>query len=221
VTGDGFADVITGAGEGGGPHVRVFDGVTGADAGGFFAFEPTFAGGVRVAAGAVTADGRVDIIAGSGPGRAAAFRVFDATGMQVSDVTAYGAAFTGGLFVAAAAPVNRMSIDLPSAGATIHGAIQVAGWGYVESDRFDAGIDAIHVWAVPVAGGTASFVGVATLGDTRPDVAALYGAKYGHAGFHVAGATVPPGTYDIAVFGHSAVSGTFTLVRLVRIVIAP
>lgn len=51
VTGDGIADFITGSGVGGGPHVRVFDGVTGAEVAAFFAFDPAFTAGVFVGAG--------------------------------------------------------------------------------------------------------------------------------------------------------------------------
>ena len=39
VTGDGEPDIVVGAGPGGGPHVRVFDGVTGADVRSFFAYQ--------------------------------------------------------------------------------------------------------------------------------------------------------------------------------------
>jgi hypothetical protein len=48
---DGVAQIVTGAGAGGGPHVRVFTGA-GADTGiGFFAYGSGFTGGVTVAAG--------------------------------------------------------------------------------------------------------------------------------------------------------------------------
>ena len=57
VTGDGIADVITGANG----HVKVFDGITGAEVRSFFAFE-NYAGGIRVAAGDVTGDGVADIV---------------------------------------------------------------------------------------------------------------------------------------------------------------
>ena len=60
---DGMADIITGAGAGGGPHVRVFNGATTGTTGGipvpsdvleqFFAYNPNFTGGVRVATGDV------------------------------------------------------------------------------------------------------------------------------------------------------------------------
>jgi hypothetical protein len=51
VNGDGLDDVITSAGPGGGPHVKVFDGQTGAVLDSFFAFDPSFRGGVSVAGG--------------------------------------------------------------------------------------------------------------------------------------------------------------------------
>src|SRR6266487_4805471 len=68
VNGDGFADIITGAGAGGGPHVKVFNGKTEAVMQDFFAFDPGFTDAVRVASGDVNGDGFADIIAGAGAG---------------------------------------------------------------------------------------------------------------------------------------------------------
>jgi hypothetical protein len=52
VNGDGIADIVTGAGPGGGPHVRIFNGPTGQQLtsvlGSFYAFDPNFSGGVFV-----------------------------------------------------------------------------------------------------------------------------------------------------------------------------
>ncbi|MBX9582034.1 MAG: VCBS repeat-containing protein, partial [Gemmataceae bacterium] len=71
VTGDGVADLVAGAGPGGGPDVRVFDGTSGQLVRQFFALEPTFAGGVSVAAGDVNGDGFADVVVspdvGGGP----------------------------------------------------------------------------------------------------------------------------------------------------------
>src|SRR5438876_694571 len=70
VTGDGIADIVTGAGPGGGPHVKVFDGATGQLVYNFFAYDDTsFRGGVSVAAGYVSgSNGRADIVTAPGPG---------------------------------------------------------------------------------------------------------------------------------------------------------
>jgi uncharacterized repeat protein (TIGR01451 family) len=50
VTPDGVADIVSGAGPGGGPRVDVLDGQTGAADDNFFAFDPAFTGGITVAA---------------------------------------------------------------------------------------------------------------------------------------------------------------------------
>jgi fibronectin-binding autotransporter adhesin len=51
MNGDGFADIITGAGPGApGGHVKVFDGRTGSPLSSFFATTPSFLGGIYVAA---------------------------------------------------------------------------------------------------------------------------------------------------------------------------
>lgn len=103
VDGDGRADIISGTGGGGGPHVRIFSGATGAAIGEFFAFSPGFRGGVRVAAGDIDGNGTDEIIAGAGPGGGPAVRVFNGlTGAQIGGtIFAFGRAFRGGVFVAA------------------------------------------------------------------------------------------------------------------------
>ena len=100
VNGDGRDDIITGAGAGGGPHVKVFDGSTGAESRSFFAYSPGFLGGVNVAAGDVNGDGIPDIIVGKGPGSKPHVKVFDGvTNEKVVKLLAYDPAFRGGVFV--------------------------------------------------------------------------------------------------------------------------
>jgi streptogramin lyase len=68
VNGDGFADLIVGAGAGApGGHVKVFDGVTVALLQSFFAF-PGFTGGVFVSSGDINSDGKAEIFVSAGPG---------------------------------------------------------------------------------------------------------------------------------------------------------
>ena len=103
VTGDAIPDVIAGAGSGGGPRVRVFDGATGQPIQDFFAFEPTFTGGVTVRAADFTGDGRADQVIAADQGGGPRVRIIDGrTGATVADFFAFEATFTGGVRTAAA-----------------------------------------------------------------------------------------------------------------------
>jgi subtilisin family serine protease len=82
VNGDGRADVITGAGPGGGPHVKVYSGVDGSQLMSFLAYPIDFLGGVAVAAGDINADGKADVITGPGPGGGAHVKVFSGAVMN-------------------------------------------------------------------------------------------------------------------------------------------
>ncbi len=98
---DGHDDVITGAGAGGGPHVRVLSGADGSQLHGFFAYAPSFLGGVRVAAVDADGDGRADIVTGAGPGGGPHVRILSGRDRSVlASQFAYDPAFTGGVFVA-------------------------------------------------------------------------------------------------------------------------
>jgi serralysin len=100
VDADGRADVIVGAGEGGGPHVKVFAGANGALIKSFFAYDPNFRGGVRVAAGNIDGDGKADVITGAGTGGGPHLKVLDVTSLTVLDsFLAFDPAFLGGVFV--------------------------------------------------------------------------------------------------------------------------
>lgn len=101
VTGDGIADLVVGAGFGGGPHVKVFDGVTGAEVASFFAYEASVRGGVNVAVGDIDGDGIAEIITGAGEGgpHVKAFRFAGLA--EVLSFYAFDPTFIGGVFVAA------------------------------------------------------------------------------------------------------------------------
>lgn len=99
--GDAKAGIIVAPDRGGGPNVRVFDGATGAMVRNFFAFNPRFTGGVRVAGGDVSHDGFGDVVAAAGPGGGPNVVVVDGrTGQVLHNFMAYNPAFTGGVFVA-------------------------------------------------------------------------------------------------------------------------
>ncbi len=102
VDGDGFADIVTGAGAGGNSHVKAFSGATGIELRSFFAYD-NFSGGVFVAAGDVNHDGLADIVTGADEGAPPQVKVFDsATGQTIRSFFAFAPGFTGGVRVASA-----------------------------------------------------------------------------------------------------------------------
>jgi subtilisin-like proprotein convertase family protein len=97
---DGYADVVTGAGAGGGPHVRVFSGQNGGELMSFFAYTPGFTGGVNVGAGDVNKDGHADVVTGAGAGGGPHVRVFSGlNGGEIMSFFAYDSRFAGGVNV--------------------------------------------------------------------------------------------------------------------------
>ncbi|MCC7127074.1 MAG: DUF11 domain-containing protein, partial [Acidobacteria bacterium] len=98
------ASIVTGTGEGDRPQVRVFA-RSGTDSPlRFYAFDPLFRGGVRVAACDIDGDGIDEIVAGQGPGGAAVrvMRIADNTAVEVAGVEPFESSFRGGVFVSCA-----------------------------------------------------------------------------------------------------------------------
>jgi hypothetical protein len=123
--------------------------------------------------------------------------------------------------VADAAP--DMAIDNPAtlgAGAAtpLANPFHVGGWALDRGAAAGSGVDAVHVWAFPIDGGAPQFVGVAAP-TLRPDVAAIVGPQFLGSGFLLTGATLPPGTYDLAVFARSTVTQSFNNWRVVRVTV--
>jgi len=101
-------EVIAGTGVGGGPVVKVFktaamaslppSGIPNGVA--FFAYDPSFRGGVRVDGIDANADGIVDIVTAPGPGLPSDVRVIAyATLQDIYRIQAFDPSFTGGVFV--------------------------------------------------------------------------------------------------------------------------
>jgi RHS repeat-associated protein len=117
VNGDGYTDLVTAADAGGGPHVKVFDGKTGGTLASFFAFEPEFTGGVRLAVGDIAGTGKAQLILAAGIGGAPRVRVLDATTLQpipgpLGDFYAFGTSARGGVYVASGDVTGDHRTDL-------------------------------------------------------------------------------------------------------------
>jgi hypothetical protein len=143
VSSSGKSEIVCGAGATGGPQVIVLDCTklgqtqsngqiaTSAVLGSFFAYAPTFTGGVRVAIADVNGDGTLDIICGPGPGGGPQVIVVDGTKLGqtqsngqiapsalLASFFAFAPSFAGGVFVSAGA-TNGSQVNLivsPDAG---------------------------------------------------------------------------------------------------------
>jgi hypothetical protein len=84
--------IVVAPDEGSAPLVRVFNAETGVEKFSFFAFDPSFKGGVRVAVGDTNCDGIPDIIVGAGPG-APEVRVFNGVTAEPQSAGVLGSFF--------------------------------------------------------------------------------------------------------------------------------
>jgi hypothetical protein len=114
VSGDGIPDVVVGAGPGGGPHVKVYDGAA-IESGvfdpaapdahllkSFFAYADPFRGGVFVAVGDANGDGHEDIVTGAGPGGGPHVKAFNYADLsEIYSFFAYDRSMASGVSVAA------------------------------------------------------------------------------------------------------------------------
>jgi hypothetical protein len=114
-----------------------------------------------------------------------------------------------------------LTIDLPFNGATVSQPFHLAGWSFDPGAPNGTGVDTIHVWAYPVsAPGSPTFVGLPMLGGSRPDVAAFYGSsRFTPSGYNMLVSGLAPGTYDIVVYSHSTVTGSFAAAQVVRVTV--
>ncbi|OFW26098.1 MAG: hypothetical protein A3H97_14125 [Acidobacteria bacterium RIFCSPLOWO2_02_FULL_65_29] len=118
-------------------------------------------------------------------------------------------------------PSMRLAIDTPADGVVSQQTVVVAGWAIDLASTDGSGIDTVHVWAYPTAGGDPVFLGVASIGDARPDVAAIYGQQFERSSFSLVAPPLALGTYDIVVYPHRAATNAFDGAQVVRVTVVP
>jgi hypothetical protein len=114
-----------------------------------------------------------------------------------------------------------MTIDAPPAGSGVGQPFTLAGWAIDRDAASGPGVDAVHVWAYPATGGPPIFVAAAPVDVPRADVGAAFGAQFTNSGYAVTVSGLPPGQYQVVVYAHSTVTGTFNQWRIVTVTIVP
>jgi hypothetical protein len=143
VTGDGHADIIAGAGAGGGPDVAVFRG-SGALVSSFFAFDRNFTGGVFVSTRNM-GGGPAAMVTGAGAGGGPDVAQFRADGTLLNSAFAFAPAFTGGVRVSAGGSGTPLLASAGAGGAPEVHAMSTASPGQIDDffafdSRFTGGL---------------------------------------------------------------------------------
>ena len=99
--------------------------------------------------------------------------------------------------------------------------LTISGWALDLNNLWNAGVDAVHIYAINANTGQTIPLGPATMWQFRPDL----GAAFGHPRFNYAGflfinyVPLPPGTYYIATYSHSAGQPFLNVPRLTAIIV--
>jgi glucose/arabinose dehydrogenase len=143
----------------------------------------------------------------------------------VYQLIAYARSTVTGTFNAAravAVTINgypQMALDTPRHGERVLAPFSIEGWALDWAAATGPGVDAVHVWAVPLGPPRlpAVFLGEASYGVARPDVGAGFGPAFTNSGFNFVVRGLRPGQYQLAVYAHSAVSGVFDNVSTITV----
>jgi len=190
VDGDGIAEIITAAGPGGGPHVRVYkvNAVTGkaTELAGFFAYDVNFTGGVRVAAVDINGDGKAEVVTAPGPGGGPHLRVFriNPTGgaSEIDGFMAYAPEVTIGINITGG-DINGDGIEEVITGPGPGGGPHVRAWNISSGNSrevmgfmaYDPGfLGGVHVAAADLDGDGISEIATGAGAGGGPHVQVFY-----------------------------------------------
>ena len=171
---------------------------------------------------------------GSGNAVASDFREHTADlggAVTLGNISAFGIDASGEVYVvsyskgiifriSSAAPILR--IDGPAAGSTNNQLFFMVGWAIDRRATNDSGIDTIHFYAYPAAGGAPTFLGFlnADTFTNRTDVGAAFGPQFVRSGFALPVSGLERGTYTFAAYARSTLTGQFETAAAVTAAVA-
>lgn len=110
---NGIAYTVAAAGPGGGPAIAIVNTQTGEVTKSFFAYNPSFSGGVTIALADFNNDGVLDLVTGAGPGGGPQVNIFDGSNFSlIKSFFAFDSNFRGGVNVGAGDINQDGSIDI-------------------------------------------------------------------------------------------------------------
>jgi N-acetylneuraminic acid mutarotase len=121
--------------------------------------------------------------------------------------------------VTVAPPVSNPFIDLnsPREGDVTTSSFEVSGWALDVGAPSGTGVDAVHFYVFPNDGAAPGvFIGQGSYGGSRPDVGAIFGARFNDTGFHYTISGLGPGAFMLGVYARSTVTGTFSIVKTIH-----
>jgi len=99
---NGIAYTVAAAGPGGGPAIAIVNTQTGEVTKSFFAYDPSFSGGVTIALADYNNDGVLDLVTGAGAGGGPQVNIFDGSNFSlIKSFFAFDSSFRGGVNVGA------------------------------------------------------------------------------------------------------------------------
>jgi virginiamycin B lyase len=110
---NGVAYTVAAAGPGGGPAIAIVNTQTGEVTKSFFAYDPSFSGGVSIALADFNNDGVLDLVTGAGPGGGPQVNIFDGSNFSlIKSFFAFDSNFRGGVNVGAGDINQDGSMDI-------------------------------------------------------------------------------------------------------------
>ena len=184
LNGDGRADICVGADLGLSPHVKVFSGAGQGQLASFYAYQPGFVGGVRVAMGDINRDGFDDIVTAPGFGAGPHVAMFDGRSLAfglglrrlASDFYMYDPSMTAGLNIAVGDIDGDGYADVMAGPASGPAHLRaISGASLIAGQRVE--LVSTYLWSGTTTG--LRLAAVDADGDGRTDVMATAGGPMG------------------------------------------